>query len=95
MLLRYFLQIRSLLWNDRLLHWADLHTDAAVYAGSKVNPIPVITLDIFAWAFVNASHWTGIYAICNAFANISNNRVRHSVLSSDFLASLLRRFSLA
>ena len=80
MLLRRLLQIWSLFWKDRPLYWANLYTDATVNAGGKVNPVPVITLNVFAWTFVNASHRTGIDAIGNAFADISNNRVRHSVL---------------
>jgi hypothetical protein len=95
-LLWSFLQIRSLFWNDRILHWTDLDTDAAVYAGGKVNPVPVITLNVFAWTFVNASYRTGINAISNAFADISNNCMRHSVFSSDFFDTLvLIRFFLA
>lgn len=91
MLLWRFLQLWSLFWNNRILHWADLYTDTTVNAGGKVNPVPVSTFDVFAWTWVNASHRTGIDAIAIAFAGIGNNRVRHSVLSSDFFDNLVKR----
>jgi len=93
MLLWRFLQIRSFFWNDRRFHWADLNTDAAVYAGGKVNPVPVVALHIFGWAFVNASYWAGINTIGNAFTDISHNRVRHRVLSENLFDQLVNSFS--
>lgn len=84
MLLWRFLQRGSFFWNDRPLDWADLYTDAAVYTGGKVNPVPVKTFDVFAWTRMNASHRTGIDAIAIAFTGFSNNRVRHSFFCSDF-----------
>jgi hypothetical protein len=84
MLLRCILQIRSFFRHDRPFYWADLETDATVNTGGKVNPVPVSTLDIFAGSWMNASNWAGINAISDAFADICNNRVWHSVLSSGF-----------
>lgn len=95
MLLWRFLQIWSFFWNNRVLHWADLQANATVYAGGKVNPVPVITLNVFTRARVNASYRASIYAISNAFANISNNRMWHGFVFSDSLANLLGRPSLA
>lgn len=92
MLLWRFLQIRSLFWNDRPFHRADLYTNATVYARGKVYPVPVSTFDIFAWAGMNASHRTGIDAIGNAFADIRNNCMRHTLFSSDFFAQLVKTF---
>jgi hypothetical protein len=77
------LQIRSFFRNDRSFYGTDLKADAAINTGSKVNPVPVSTLDIFTRSFMDASHWTSINAIGNAFTSIGNNCVWHSVLSLD------------
>jgi hypothetical protein len=78
------LQFWSFFRHDRPFYGADLEADATIDAGGKVNPVPVSTLDIFTWTFVDASNWTGINTISNAFASIGNNSVWHSVLSSGF-----------
>jgi len=44
---------------------------------------PVIALDVLP-DLMNASHRTSIDAISNAFTDISNNRMRYSVLSANF-----------
>lgn len=75
------MQIWSFFWNDRTFYWADLEADPAVYAGCKVNPVPVRTLGIFTWAFVDTSNGASINAIRNTFTSIGNNCVWHSVFS--------------
>ena len=78
--LRGILQVRHLLWQNSPFHRTDLQTNAAINAGGKINPIPIRSLGIFPRPFVNASHWAGIYAIGNTFADIRDNRMRHSSL---------------
>ena len=75
MLLRGILQIWSFFRNNRSFYWANLETDATVDTGGKVNPVPISTLDIFAWTLVDTCNRAGINAISNAFAGISNNSV--------------------
>lgn len=86
-LLRRILQIGSFFRHDRPFYRADLQANAAINAGSKVNPVPVCPFFVFAWPFMDASNRAGINAIGNALAGIGQNRMRHSVLSS---CSLLR-----
>jgi hypothetical protein len=79
------LQFGPFICDDRIFDWTHLQTNAAVYAGIEVNPIPIGTFDVFAWAGVNASHRTSADAISNSFANIRNDSVRHvSILDFRF-----------
>jgi hypothetical protein len=65
-----------------------LETYTTVDASGKVNPVPISSLGIFAWAIMNTSYWTGIYAVSNAFTDFCNNCVRH-VLDSLFSVSAI------
>jgi hypothetical protein len=78
-----FLQFGSFFWDDRTFYWANLDTYAAVNTGSEVNPVPISAFDIFAWAIMDTSDWTGIYAIRNTFTDISNNCMCHNSPLSD------------
>ena len=78
--LRRILQVRHFLRQNGSFHRTDLQTNAAINAGGKINPVPIRSLGIFPRPLVNASHWAGIYAIGNAFADIRDNRMRHSSL---------------
>jgi hypothetical protein len=80
-MLLYGLQIGAFFRHNRPFYGADLDTDATVNTSRKVNPVPVSTFAIFARTFMDTSNGTGINAISDAFAGISNNSVRHSVLS--------------
>ena len=77
-LMRRFLQIWLLLRQNCPLYRTDLETDTTIDTGIKVNPIPVCSLLIFTWAFVNTGDRAGVYAVSDAFANVSHNRVGHS-----------------
>lgn len=76
-----FLQIGSFFWNNCSFDWANLHTDSAINAGSEVNPVPVCAFGIFTRPFVNTGDWTSIDTISDAFTDVGNNGVWHSVLS--------------
>jgi hypothetical protein len=76
-LLWCLLQIGSLFWDDRSFYGANLDTDATINTGGKVNPVPIGSLDVFTRAIMNASYWTSIYAVSDAFTDISNNCVWH------------------
>ena len=54
-----------------------MQTDATINTGSKVNPVPIGALGVFAGAFVNAGHRTGIHAVSNPFTDVCNNGVGH------------------
>jgi hypothetical protein len=54
-----------------------LDTYTTINASGKINPVPIGSLHIFAWAFMDASDWTSVYAVSDTFTNISNNGVRH------------------
>jgi len=71
------LQFGPFVWDDRIFDWTHLQTNAAVYAGIEINPIPIGSFDVFAGAWVNASNWTSAYTISNSFADIRNDSVRH------------------
>jgi hypothetical protein len=86
------LQLRSFFWEDCPFYWANLETYTTVDAGSKVNPVPIGSFGIFAWAIMNASYWTSIYAVGDAFTDFSNNCVRHIL---DSLSSVSAISSLA
>jgi hypothetical protein len=80
-LLWCFLQPRAFFGDDRPLHRTDLQTNAAINAGCKVNPVPIGAFGIFARAGMDAGNGAGIYAVGNAFADVCNDRMRHSILS--------------
>jgi hypothetical protein len=75
------LQFRTFFCHDRTFDGANLKANAAVYAGGKINPVPVRPFSIFPWAFMDTGYGTGIYAIRDAFANFRHNRMRHCVFS--------------
>jgi hypothetical protein len=79
------LQFGPFVWDDRIFDWTDLQTNAAVYAGIEINPIPISAFDVFARAWVNASHRTSADTISYSFANICNDSVCHvSILDFRF-----------
>ena len=59
-----------------------MQTDSAINAGREIDPVPVCSFGVFAWAFVNTGNRAGIDAICDAFTGIRYDRMRHSVLLS-------------
>jgi hypothetical protein len=71
------LQFGPFICDDRIFDRTHLQTNATVYAGIKINPIPIGSFDVFAGAGVNASHRTSAYTISNSLANIRNDSVRH------------------
>jgi hypothetical protein len=77
------LQIRAFFGQDRAFNRTDLETDPAINTGREINPVPICAFCIFARPFMNAGNWTSIDAIGNAFADICNDRMRHSVLLSE------------
>jgi hypothetical protein len=60
-----------------------LQANAAVDAGAEIDPVPVGSLVVFAGAGVDAGDGAGIYAVGNAFADVSHDGMWHSVLLSD------------
>ena len=79
------LQFGPFVCNDRIFDWTHLQTNAAVYAGIEINPIPIGTFDVFAGAGVDASNWTSADTISNSLADICNDSVRHvSILDLGF-----------
>jgi hypothetical protein len=72
------LQLRTLFWDDRPFHWANLQTNATVDAGLKVNPIPISSLLVFTRSFMDAGNRTSIHTVCYALASIGYDRMCHS-----------------
>jgi hypothetical protein len=73
------LQIRAFFGDDRPFYRTDLHTDPAVNAGRKINPIPIGSFKIFTGSLVYTGNGTSRYTICDAFADICDNGMRHRV----------------
>jgi hypothetical protein len=86
------LQLWSFFCENCPFYRANLETDATVDASGKVNPVPISSLGVFAWAIMNTSYWTGIYAVSNAFTDFCNNCMRHVL---DSLSSVSAISSLA
>ena len=76
------LKLRPFFSKDCTFDRADLEADAAIDAGVEIDPIKVGSLFVLALALVDAGHWTGINAIGNAFAHISDDGVSHGWLGS-------------
>jgi hypothetical protein len=75
------LQVRAFFCYDCPFHRANLEADPAVDTGRKIDPVPVGPLSIFPRPVMDTGHRAGIYAICNAFANLGHNRMGHGVFS--------------
>ena len=75
------MQARAFFGDDRPFYRTDLQTNAAINAGCKVNPVPISAFSIFTRTGMYAGNRAGIYAVGNAFADICNDRMRHSVFS--------------
>ncbi len=75
------LQITSFFGQNSPFDGTNLETNAAVNASCKVDPVPVCSFGVFAGAFMNTGNGASINAIGNAFTNVGDNGVRHSVLS--------------
>jgi hypothetical protein len=71
------LQIGAFFGENSAFYRANLETNATINAGGKVNPVPIRAFCIFAGTRMNAGDGTGINAIGNAFAGISDNRMGH------------------
>jgi len=82
-----FLQIRAFFGHNRPCNRANLEANATINAGGKINPVPIGALHILARTGMDASDWASIDTIGNAFANFSNNCMRHSSIEDKGLGN--------
>ncbi|PHJ94416.1 hypothetical protein VF04_22535 [Nostoc linckia z7] len=67
-----------------------METYTTVNASGKVNPVPIGSLNIFPWPFMNASYRTGTYAVSYTFTDFCNNCVRHILDSLSSVSAISR-----
>jgi hypothetical protein len=73
-----FLEVGSFLGKNRTLNWTHLKADPAINAGVKINPVKLCAFTVAPLAGLYTGDRAGINAICNALADISDDRMSHA-----------------